>query len=82
MNIFSQIKLALQAKKLIGLIKEAYVLNLKDWKTTVMGLVLGVWAFTKAYLTNHGITLEGFIESLLPFLLGAYAKDPSNKSQL
>jgi hypothetical protein len=76
MNILQGIKIALEIRKLAGLIKEAYMFNLKDWKTTLGGLILGAAAFAKAYMANHGVTLAGFIEGLLPMLLGAYAKDP------
>ncbi len=75
MNIFSEIKLALEAKKLYGLTKEAIM---KNWRTTLMGLALGVLMGAKSYAAQHGITLEGFLEFLIPALMGTLAKDAHN----
>ena len=75
MNIFAEIKLGLEVKRLYGLIKEAMM---KNWRTTLAGLGLGLLMGARAYAAQHGVTLEGFLTFLIPTLLGALSKDAHN----
>jgi hypothetical protein len=72
MNIFRQIKLALQLKELYGDIKEAYM---KDPKTTLLGILGAIGIVISGYFTQHGIDINTGLLAVASAFFGFILKD-------
>ncbi len=78
MNIFTEIKLALELKKLWAETKEAMM---KNWRTTLMGIGAALLIGVKAYLVQHGVNPTDIIQMLVTVGLGYFAKDAHNTDE-
>ncbi len=72
MNLWQEIRLYRDSKKLMSETKEAMM---KNWRTTVTGLFGAMVIAIHAYLSQHGVDAQSVIQMLISAGLGFFAAD-------